>query len=126
MVYIVRGLPGSGKSTFAQTLANSLSIPYIEADQYFYKDGVYEFDATKLHLAHQYCFDTFCANAKSGCIVSNTFIKEKYLKPYIDYCIENNIQYTVLIVENRHGNKNVHNVPDDVVDNMKKCFSVKL
>jgi predicted kinase len=32
-LYIVRGLPGSGKSTFAKTL----QIPHFESDQYRYK-----------------------------------------------------------------------------------------
>ena len=31
-----------------------------------------------------------------------------------------------LIVENRHGGKNVHDVPQEVIDEMRTIFSVKL
>jgi adenylate kinase family enzyme len=49
---IVRGIPGSGKSTFA----SSLGIPHYEADQYFIgADGVYRFDFSKLGEAHRQC-----------------------------------------------------------------------
>jgi hypothetical protein len=31
-----------------------------------------------------------------------------------------------LIVENRHGNKSVHDVPDETIEKMKKRFEVSL
>jgi predicted ABC-type ATPase len=126
MIYIVRGLPGSGKSTLAKTLSNSLQIPMFEADQYFYQDGTYNFDATKLHLAHKLCFANFAENIHTGCVVSNTFTKESELRPYIDACKQADVLYTVIIVENRHGNESVHNVPQTVVENMKNRFDVSL
>ena len=43
-LYIVRGLPGSGKSTFARSIAKPYQI--FEADQYFMKKGKYNFDET--------------------------------------------------------------------------------
>lgn len=126
MVYIVRGLPGSGKSTFAKTLAKSLNIPFWEADQFFYKDGQYNFDPTKLGEAHAQCFENFCKTAFDGCVVSNTFTTEKELEKYCQFCVDNCLQFTVLIVENRHGNKSIHDVPETVVDTMRNRFSVKL
>jgi predicted kinase len=41
---IVRGLPGSGKSTYAK----SLNVFHIEADMFCMKDGKYEFDAERV------------------------------------------------------------------------------
>jgi adenylate kinase family enzyme len=50
---LVRGLPGSGKSTFANTITNEFSV--CEADKFFYdKEGNYNFDATKLRYAQRY------------------------------------------------------------------------
>ena len=44
-LYIVRGLPGSGKSTFAHTL----DCPVFEADMFFVNsEGVYNFDFTRI------------------------------------------------------------------------------
>lgn len=37
-------------------------------------------------------------------------------------------EYTVftLVVENRHGGKNLHNVPDEIIKKMKQRFEIKL
>ena len=43
-LYIVRGVPGSGKSTFAKSIGGI----HIEADQFFMENGKYNFDE---HLA---------------------------------------------------------------------------
>jgi broad-specificity NMP kinase len=126
MIYLVRGLPGSGKSTLAKTLADSLNIPLFEADQYFYNsDGVYNFDGSKLGAAHSQCFANFVKNVK-GCIVSNTFTTDSELAPYIDYCKSVGELFTVLVVENRHGNQSIHNVPEKSIENMRNRFSIKL
>jgi len=50
VLYIVRGIPGSGKSTFAKTLGGN----HYEADMYFIgESGNYNFDPTKIKDAHQ-------------------------------------------------------------------------
>ena len=52
-LYIVRGLPGSGKSTFAEALVGS-DFLVCEADKYFMVDGEYKFDGSKLKDAHEW------------------------------------------------------------------------
>ena len=55
-LYLIRGIPGSGKSTLGNFLAGSGTVfAAIEADDYFVKDGLYVFDANKLHEAHHWC-----------------------------------------------------------------------
>ena len=52
ILYIVRGIPGSGKSTFAKTLGGQ----HFEADMYFIDEsGNYKFDITEIKLAHEWC-----------------------------------------------------------------------
>lgn len=89
VLYLVRGLPGSGKSTFVNTLVQllddgSLYVDHFEADQYFYNSkGEYEFDATKLGAAHLTCQRKTEEALDSGAdyvFVSNTFTTEKELK----------------------------------------------
>lgn len=75
-LYIVRGLPGSGKSTFAKSLGG---VNY-EADMFFINEnGEYNFDPSKLKDAHNWCRHKAMDSMKSGepiVVVSNTFTQE--------------------------------------------------
>lgn len=125
ILYIVRGIPGSGKTTFARTL----SPFHYEADQYFMEDGEYKFDASKLNLAHKYCNEAVESALKASMtrvVVSNTFTTEKEVKPYLELAKKYGYMVISLIVENRHGGESEHNVPDEVITKMKNRFSVKL
>ena len=129
-LYLLRGLPGSGKST----LAKSLGGVHMEADQYFMEDGVYNFDATKLKYAHNYCQNQTRAWMKTDgeqvnvdkIVVSNTFTQEWEMKAYYDMAKEHGYKVYSLIVENRHGGVNEHNVPTEVLEKMDDRFEVKL
>lgn len=131
---LVRGLPGSGKSTFAHFIWNSHVI--CEADQFFVgEDGVYRFDGSKIKDAHKWCRDkveTFMKdNEVNGqyypeIVVSNTFTQEWEMEEY--YKLAEQYGYTVfsIIVENRHGGVNEHGVPSEKLEQMKKRFEIKL
>lgn len=125
-LYIVRGLPGSGKSTFAQ----SLGCPVFEADMFFInKQGVYNFDFTRIKDAHAWCqemVEDHMFNQEDKIAVSNTFTQEWEMKAYYD--MAKTYGYTVfsIIVENRHGGENVHGVPADKLEVMKNRFEVQL
>lgn len=58
--------------------------------------------------------------------VANTFTQEWEMKPYFD--LAEKYDYTVysIIVENRHGNSNIHDVPDETQIKMKERFEIKL
>lgn len=125
ILYIVRGLPGSGKST----LAKSLTENHYEADMFFMKDGVYNFEPTKIKAAHSWCQDSvrsLMENEVGKIAVSNTFTQEWEMKPYFDMASE--FGYTVfsLIIENRHDGVNIHNVPIEVINKMKTRFEIKI
>lgn len=111
-LYLVRGLPGSGKSTFAQKLATLTGGKHFEADMFLYEDGVYTYDPSKLQEAHAQCLQsTIEALTDDGdiVIVSNVFSEEWMLAPYLDYCELNKIEFTVVKMEQVHGS--VHDVP---------------
>jgi NEDD4-binding protein 2 len=129
---ILRGLPGSGKSSFAHYM---FSNNVFEADQYFYdEDCNYNFDATKLHAAHMDCqrrveelmklSDT--TQYGDEIVVSNTSTTEKEMEPYLALARKYDYKVVSLVVENRHGNKSVHNVPDETIEKMRNRFDVKL
>jgi len=122
-LYIVRGNPGSGKSTYAKSLMQHIknSVHY-EADMYFMYNGEYIFDKTKLGAAHEWCLMSTQKSLQEGknVIVSNTFTTLRELQPYIDFCNKNGFEFLVIRMNNDFGN--IHNVPEDVIQNMKKRF----
>lgn len=129
VLYLVRGIPGAGKSTFAKTLANTDGYR-VEADSYHINgDGVYDWKPENVHLAHRWCFDiteNWLKQGKAKVIVSNTFTTEKELKPYVDLAAQYAYRVVTLIVENRHGGVNIHDVPQETLDKMRARFSIKL
>jgi len=129
-LYIVRGIPGSGKSTFAKSIGGI----HIEADQFFMINGEYNFDITKIKLAHKYFQKQTEAWMKTDgvqvnndkLVVSNTFTQEWEMKPYFELAEKYGYIVFTVIVENRHGRKNIHDVPEDKIRQMKDRFEFKL
>ena len=132
-LYLLRGLPGSGKST----LSNQFGDTHFEADMYFINEnGEYIFNGADIKKAHQWCQSqvelamiqnhiTYGLDS-SDIIVSNTFTQEWEMEPY--YKLAETYDYRVfsLIVENRHGGENIHGAPADKIQIMKDRFEVKL
>lgn len=50
LLTLIRGLPGSGKSTMAKFIAGDTDAVHLEADMYFIKDGEYKFEQTQIKL----------------------------------------------------------------------------
>lgn len=124
-VILIRGLPGSGKST----LAKSITDYNVAADDYFDLFNGGEFDAGKIKKAHEWCFEKFTYGVNIGTsliAVHNTFTQEWEFQKYVDYALENDYTVHTIIVENRHGNESVHNVPKATVNKMRDRFSVRL
>jgi predicted kinase len=127
-LYIVRGLPGSGKSTFAEALVGS-DFLVCEADKYFMQDGEYKFDGSKLNDAHNWCRHKVMDAMKEGepiVVVSNTFTREWEMDPYFLIGKELGYKIFVAIVENHHGGKNTHGVPENTIEVMRDRFEFKL
>ena len=129
-LYILRGIPGAGKTT----LAKSIGAVHFEADMYFMVGKEYKFDVTKLKQAHAWCQDQVRISMKNSdnkigdlrIAVSNTFTQEWEMEPYVEMANEYGFKVFTLIVENRHGGVNQHEVPEDKIELMKNRFEVKL
>ena len=134
LLFLVRGLPGSGKTSFATNIWNEYAV--CEADKFFYdKEGNYNFDPTKIKEAHAWCKNEVETRMKDHQLneqyypeiaVSNTFTQEWEMKDYFDLANTYGYKVVSLIVENRHGNKSIHNDPEETMDKMKNRFEIKL
>ncbi len=121
-LFLIRGIPGSGKSTFARKLMMWIGVcNHIEADMFFVdKDNVYTYDKTRIKEAHDWCFNDTVKMLENGetVIVSNTFTETWQYKRYVEYAGIHKIPYTVLTVNGDHGS--VHDVPQETVNRMKQ------
>ena len=142
-LFLLRGIPGSGKSTIAENMKPDY---WVESDHYFMKkegnEWVYRFNADLLGKAHKWCQEQtrlymesiwakacrFKGNGEKihNLVVANTFTTEWEIEPYYKMAEKYEFQVHSLIVENRHGNKDVHNVPKEVIEKMTNRFEIKI
>lgn len=120
-LYILRGVSGSGKTTLAMLLKGFMeNSDAFSADDYFYKNGNYEFDPKKLGSAHHTCIskvqNAMAVRKVYNIVVHNTCTTEKEMKPYLRLAKENGYKVVSLVVENRHGNDSVHDVPVKIIE----------
>lgn len=116
---IIRGLPGSGKTTMARVLA-LIGYEHYEADQYFEREGGYIFDAADLPKAHAWCLERTKDSMARGvrCVVANTFTRLWELQPYIDAA--NSFGVPFRVIEAQGNWQNCHGVPIEVIDKMRQ------
>ncbi|KAG4100847.1 P-loop containing nucleoside triphosphate hydrolase protein [Neocallimastix lanati (nom. inval.)] len=92
ILYILRGLPGSGKSSLAKTIMNSHGKRgvVLSADDYFLVNGKYEYDPSKIgeaHLFNQESCREKCEKGVSPVIIDNTNVKCWEAKVYVEIAL---------------------------------------
>jgi predicted kinase len=129
-IFFMRGISGSGKTTFAK---KELSFAkYCSADEYFYiingTKQIYNFEADKLSEAHKYCFEkavSYMENSHLHIVVDNTNLHLNFLKPY--FAMAKKHKYMARIIQ-LHNNiessftRNVHDVSMEVLKKQYKNF----
>lgn len=117
---LVRGLPGSGKSTYAKKLAYEHDMVHFESDMFFVdSNGSYNYRRDLINYAHQWCAGSVALNLSKGLdvVVSNTFCAEWEMDNYFNLASILNAE--LLIIEMRTQYGSIHNVPDEAVQRMK-------
>lgn len=110
---LIRGLPGSGKTTMAKTIAG---CHHFEADQFFEVNGEYRYDPSRIREAHEWCQSKTSGALGAGysVVVSNTFTRLSEIEAYLG------LTDNVRIVEAVGRWKNVHGVPAETVERMRQ------
>jgi Predicted kinase len=114
---LIRGLPGSGKSTMAAGLEG---FKHYEADMYFTHDGEYSYNKDEIQDAHAWCqMRTFAAlDDGNDVVVSNTFSRRWEMQPYEEMAQRFGAALLIITVKGEH--RNVHGVPDEVIERMRQ------
>jgi predicted kinase len=135
-VLVLRGLPGSGKSTHARALADKAraegrSVVVVSTDDFFVElgGGTYAFDVAKLGEAHATCFRRFLAalGARTELVVvDNTNTSAIEMSPYMLGAYA--FGYTAKVLQiacdrERALTRNVHGVPVASFDAMSSAFA---
>jgi len=139
-LFLLRGLPGSGKSTIARLFVRSMfplinpdlggiSVGHFSADGYFETAEGYKYDVRKQKEAHRYCEAGVLDAMENDChiiFVHNTFTREWEMEKYFNMAKEHDYRVHVLTVENWHGSANLHNVSDRKIREMGSRYELKL
>ena len=120
---LVRGIPGSGKSTFVKNKLNTnlwAAFKHFEADMYHIDldTNTYIYNPANLELAHEWCFNNTIHELNHGysVFVSNTFVKLWEMQKYLD-------NWDNVRVFKCDGNyKGVHNTPEEVIQRMRDTW----
>lgn len=120
---LIRGLPGSGKSTFARKLveSNKNVISHLETDMFFFDEkGDYQFDVTLLSEAHRWC-QMQCGSLlkkKQSVIIANTFIKQWEITPYRQLAKKYDAKLVIKVCRGNY--QSIHNIPESTIKKMQQ------
>ena len=121
-LYIVRGLPGSGKSTFVQNRMEP-NDHWLEADMFFTNPLTreYKWDGRLIEEAHQWCFTNVVMSLRNGhdTWVSNTFTRLWELTHYVETIGDLIEGVEVTIYEIKTQFESVHGIPEKTMNSMR-------
>lgn len=115
---LVRGLPGSGKTTIAED--HFQEAMHFEADHFFEGPDGYKFNPKLIKAAHAWCQALVERELVGGApqvIVTNTFTQRWEMQTYLNMAQVNGVPVRIIVARGKFNN--IHGVPYDTIQKMK-------
>lgn len=112
---LIRGLPGSGKTTLAKEISRSCGFLHFENDMFFETEAGYIYDSETQPKASGWCIKNVSDALLSGgkVVVSNVFLEPRFMQVYMD------LEPNFLVVECAGDFGSIHGIPQARIDEMK-------
>jgi len=123
---ILQGLPGSGKTTWAESYSINDDVSIISTDDFFTVNGEYVYDPLKAQESHESTFTRWqqaCWAGRQTLILSNTNTTRWEMSPYVMLAKISGYEvsfYTFECSVAASLKRNVHGVPSGTVSQMAK------
>lgn len=132
-LFLLRGVPGAGKSTLARLMTETLApFAFAASSDDFMVDenGDYKYDRSRCEEVHGKC-ETAIGKAMECetpfIFVHNTMTRTWEMQNYFQMAEQYGYRVFSLIVENRHGNPSVYEgVTEETYEKFKERFELKL
>ncbi|XP_077015115.1 NEDD4-binding protein 2-like 1 isoform X2 [Tamandua tetradactyla] len=133
-LYLLRGLPGSGKTTLARQLQRDCprALIFSTDDFFFREDGTYQFDPDFLEEAHEWNQKRARRAMRRGAspvVIDNTNLHAWEMQPYARMALENNYEVIFREPDTRWkfnvqelARRNTHGVPREKIHRMKEGY----
>jgi len=120
---LIRGLPGSGKSTMAKKIMDmnpDKEYIHYENDMFLYENGQYVWTPRKFKVARNLCYigTVDALNRGMNVIVTNCFLTKKSLNRYAKLVHEMDLT----IIEAKGNYTSIHNVPEKMINKMREIY----
>lgn len=115
-VIILRGVSGCGKTTLAKHLMSQMdNCKIVSADYYLLDEhGNFKYSRERLAAGKRLCLQTFeeyLTQSVETIIVDNTNVSPEHFEEYRRLATLYDYQIFTIVLENRAGFKDVHNIP---------------
>lgn len=119
---LIRGLPGSSKSTVAHKLVAKYGVEHFENDAYLMHGDKYVWTPEAAKDAAKRCFEDAMKALRAGkdVVVSNVFVTRKAVDRYVRAAKQLGCEVQIWRMTNDFGN--VHDVPANTLASMKAGF----
>ena len=113
---LIRGLPGSGKSTYAK----SLNVLHLEDDHFCMQGGEYKWskDTRLLHRDHLFSLTSHSMMFDMDVVVAGVFVRKAEIEKYKKLAVSYFFRFKVIRILGVYG-KDIHNVNPFHIEKMK-------